>query len=286
MMSQKVIKSVLLLVGLAGLTACPSNSSDRVNTVAPNQTLNGPGPVSGPNGPGLPGQVDSVIKTIQCEFEGRREKSSSFFSSRISIPKTISLITLDGSYETPIDLRTKFLGIDIGKFGKISLQYVPASKTKSGTDTIILIDDGVNKNLRMSQSGFAGQLIKLEAQQDGMFVNVSCRGTSQFKAPTVNTGKTNLVCKGKSSTVVTPEEQVNVIIPLNSLQAGQDVVISDAVTAKLDTAATTITFSGSLDPEYGALITSTASLKSSATFRLIEKEKNSANEINITCNIQ
>lgn len=294
MMTQNTVKALLLLLSLGALTACPGKSQDRT-PVAPNQAQMGPGG-SNPGGTnpggtnpggniGGPSQVDSIIKTFQCEFEGRRNKSSKFFSSNISIPKTISLITLDGQYEANIDLRTKFFGLDIGKFGKISMQYVPAAKTKSGTDTVILIDNGVNKNIRMSQSGFAGQRTQLEANEDGMFVTVSCKGTSQFRSSNVNTGKTNLVCKGRSSTVVTPEEQVNVIIPLNSLQAGQEFVISEAVSAKLDAGATTITFSGSLDPEYGAMITSTASLKSSATFRIVDTSA-SSNEINITCGIQ
>lgn len=284
MMTQKLFRNALLLASFATLSACPGKQSPHVNTPIPNQAQMGPG-ANNPGGNNIGGQPVSAIRSFQCEFEGRRNKSSKYFNSYVNIPKTVSLITLDGDYETKIDLRTKFLGFDIGKFGKISMQYVPAAKTKSGNDTVILIDDGINKNMRMSQSGFAGQMTKLEAQEDGMFVTVSCKGTTAFKSGTGHTGKTNLVCKGRSSTAITAEENVNVIIPLNSIQAGHEFTISEAVSGKLDAASTTITFSGSLDPEYGAMVTSTASLKSPATFRLIDTTT-SATEINITCGIQ
>lgn len=294
MMVQKIMTKVMLLTGLLALTACPSNSNDRVNAVVPPvQSQNGPGNNNPGNNnpgniPGNQGQIDQIMKTIQCEFEGQRSKSHRFFSTNVSIPKTISMISLDSRYENPIDLRTKFLGLDIGKFGKISMQYVPASKTKSGTDTIILIDEGLNKNMRMSQSGFAGQEVRLDAQGDGMFVTVACKGTAQFKSGPAHTGKTNLVCHGKSSTALTQEEQIDVSIPLNSVQAGQEFMISEAVSAKLDSAATTITFMASLDPDYSPIVTTTASLKSAATFRLIDtsRENNSSAEINVTCKVQ
>lgn len=292
MTTKKLVKTAVLLLSLAALSACPGKSQERINAAPPPpppppQALTNPGNNIGGNNPGA-GQVDTIFKTIQCEFEGNRVKSRKYFSSSINIPRTVSLILLDGRYETSIDLRTKFLGLDIGKFGKISMQFVPAVKTKSGTDTIILIDDGINKNLRMSQSGFAGQMTKLEAHDDGMYVTVSCKGTSQFKSAAPSTSKTNLVCRGKSSTAVTAEEQVDISIPLNSIVAGEEFTISEAVSAKLDTDSTAITYSGSLDPDYGPVVTSTASLKSAATFRLIDtsKEAQSSLEINITCHIQ
>lgn len=298
MMMQKIMTSSLLFLGLLGLTACPSNSSqDRAPLVAPNQgqgipggnNPNNPGGYNpGGNNPNNPGGQDWIMKGIQCEFEGQRTKNYKYGSINMSIPKTIALISFDSRYETPIDLRTKFLGVDIGKFGKISLQFVPADKTKSGTDTIILIDEGLNKNTRMSQSGFAGQEVKLVAQDEGLFVTVACKGTSQFKSGISHTGKTKLVCHGKSSTALTSEEQIDITIPLSSIQPGEEFVISEAVSAKLDNAATTITYMGSLDPGYAPIVTSTASLKSSATFKIVDtaKEQNSLAQINVTCKIQ
>ena len=288
-MMQKIKTNILLLFGLVALTACPSNSPDRVNAITPNQGPANPGanPPSGST-PGNQGQVDSIMKTIQCEFEGQRNSSSHFFSTNTSIPKTVALISLDSRIENPIDLRTKFLGLDIGKFGKISMQFVPAARTKSKTDTIILIDEGLNKNMRMSQSGFAGQAVKLEAEGDGMFVSITCKGTSQFKSGITTASKTNLFCHGSSNTPLSQEKQINVTIPLSSIQAGQEFTISETVSAKLDSAATTITFMGSLDPDYSPIVTATASLKSAATFRIMDiaKEQNSLAEIKITCSIQ
>ena len=284
MAMQKIMTNALLLLSLVALTACPDNSQDRNNIVTPQaQTPPQGGNIGGNPANGLD-QLDTIMKTIQCEFEGQRTNSSKYFNSNVSIPKTIALISLDSRIGTIIDLRTKFLGFDIGKFGNISMRYVPAARTRSGTDTIVLADEGLNKNLRMSQSGYAGQVVKLEALDDNMFVTVSCKGTSQFKSGSASSGKTKLVCHGKSSTPIAAEEEIDKTIPLDSVQADEEFEISKEVRAKLDKEATTITFMGSIDPEYAPEITSTASLKSSATFEI--KELGSSTKINVTCKLQ
>lgn len=294
-MNRKIITPALLLLSLVALTACPNN--DRNNNPAANQ-LRAPPPVSpvppvgGGNPPSTnPIQLDPSIKSFQCEFEGQRYKSHKYFSSNVYIPKTTSLITLGGPGEQTVYLRTKFLGLDPGKFGTMYMRYVPAAKDKSRADTIILANEGLDKNMRMTQSGFAGQEVKLEAQDDGMFISISCKGATQFKESPAHTGKTNLVCTGKSSTATSAEEEINTIIPLNSIIAGESFAISQgsgALTAKLDSTASTITYVADIDPGYAPIVVSTASLKSATRFYLVgnSRDQYSSGKISVTCGIQ
>lgn len=277
----KIFKNAALLASLLVLAACPNNDRKNAPVIAPQQ-----GPVSPPGG--SPIAIDASIKSFQCEFEAQRSNKSKYFNSSVSIPKTIAVMTFNGNYENRIDLRTKFLGMDFGKFGAIYMKYVPSSKTKTGTDTIILVDEGLNKNLRMSQSGYAGQEVRLEAQDDGMFVSIACKGTTQFKSGPAQTGKTNLICKGKSSTTLSTEREFEEVIPLSSIQAGVPFEIAEALSAKLDSKASTITYIGDVDPGYAPLVLSTASLKSPATFKIsnMGKGQNSIGEINVTCNLK
>ncbi|MEQ1666221.1 MAG: hypothetical protein ABL927_12695 [Bdellovibrionales bacterium] len=286
MVKRKLITNVTLLISAIFLSACPGENP-KANNAFPNQqqTL--------PPGSGMPiTPIDSSIKSFQCEFEAQRHSGSRFFNSSVSIPKTIAVMTSMGNYEHRFDLRTKFLGMDFGKFGSIYLKYIPASiAKKTNTDTIVLVDEGLNKNIRMSQSGFAGQEVKLEAQDNGMFVSIACKGAaiSQFKSESSTGTKTNLVCKGKSSTATSLENEFESTFPLNSIHAGVSFDIADGLSAKLDSTASTITYIGDVDPDYAPLIFSTASLKSSATFRIATRKATNANamgEINVTCRVQ
>lgn len=301
MFMQKIMTNSLLLLSLVALTACPDNSQNRNNQVTPQAQTPPPGNNIGSNPANGPDQLDTIMKSFMCEFEGLRNKDGKYFDSYVSIPKTYSVISLDSRIESVVNLRSKFLGFDIGKFGEISMRFVPASKANSGTDTIVLINKGLNKNMTMSQSGFAGQMVKLEARGGGMFVTVSCKGISQFRSglaqttqaaqetqadKMAQTGKTKLVCSGVSSSAVTNEEKVDVTIPLNSIQAGDDIEISKELSAKLDSAATSITFTGSIDPEYAPEVISTASLKSPAKFCTSIEDKYSKAVIKVTCSLQ
>lgn len=283
MAMQKIMTNALLLLSLVALTACPDNSQDRNNIVTP-QAQTPPGNNIGSNPANSPDQFDTIMKTIQCEFEGQRTNSSKYFNSNVSIPKTIALISLDSRIGTIIDLRTKFLGFDIGKFGSISMQYVPAARTKSGTDTINLMNKGLNKNMKMSQTGYAGQVVKLEAQGDSMFVTVSCKGASQFKNGSAKTSKTSLACSGHSSTAITAEEEIRKTILLNSIQADEEIELSKAVRIKVDSKAETITYMGNLDVENSLEVTSVASLKSPTKFMV--SEQGSSTEIEVLCKLE
>lgn len=282
-MKQKLMVHSILFLSLVALTACPGNNRSGNPPVATQQAP----PVTGQNPITNPTPIDSNIKSFQCEFEGQRIKNHKYLNTNVNIPKTVSLITLYGNTKQNVNLRSKFLGIDIGKFGEMYMQYVPGDRTKSGADTINIVNRGLNKGMSMTQSGFAGKEVKLAAtSQDGnLYVAISCKGTTSFKGDANNTGKTKLVCKGKSSTAITSVEQINFERPLNSLQAGETFEISQAVSAKLDARATTITYEASLDPGVAPSVSSTGSLGSPSMLTLSDKSIPEA-EIEIECRLQ
>ncbi len=296
-MKQKIITHALLLLGLAGLTACPNQSNnDRTNAVTPNQAQTNPG--TNPNAPGTnnpggnnPAQSVGGFKSVQCDYEGLKNSNHRFFNTSVGTGRTSTIILLDSRVDSTFDLRTKFLGLDIGKFGKITLKYVPAASTKSGTDTLILVNEGLNKNIRSSQSGFAGQEVKLEATGSGGGTSlfIACKGTSQFTGIASSAGKTSLACHGTSSTSDRQDEDIKIIIPLSTLAAGAETPLSEVLSIKVDKAATQITFIASVDPQNSnAVITSTASLTSSATFTTTDgyRSEVSDTKINVTCKLQ
>ncbi|MBY0554412.1 hypothetical protein K2P97_07780 [bacterium] len=291
-MKQNIMTKTVLLLSVLALTACPSKREE-AKVIVPNSNQGQDIPGNNPQNPTIPDQqMNDIFRSFQCEVEGNVQKQRKFlgirFNSSVNIGRTTSLFTLDARVPTPVDLRRKFLGIDIGKFGVISMEYVPANATKSGTDTIVLKNVGLNGNMRMSQSGFGGQPVKLEALGDGMYLSISCKGTSQFKSGTSHTSKTNLACRGKSVTVNGGTEEIEFLRPLNSLLADEEFEISSVVTGKLDRTQSAITFRANIDQEYAPAIVSTASLKSPATFKTSDgkTEQQSVTSVSVTCNIQ
>ena len=268
----KTLKSVILLTSLLALTACPDNG----RAIAPVITPQAIPPAANPP-TGNPIAIDPSIKSFMCEYEAERNNRRTFFRSSV---------TFYGNREQKIDLRTKFLGMDFGKFGAIYMRYVPAKK--SGTDTIVLVDEGLNKNMRMSQSGFAGQEVKLEAQDYDLSLSIACKGTTQFKSVVDQTAKTNLICKGKSGRALSPVKEFEEVIPLSSIQDGEQFEIAEALGAKLDRKTSTISYIGDVDPGRAPMVLSTASLKSATTFKIVNMGNghNSIGEIYVICNLK
>lgn len=292
-MKQNIMAKTVLLLSVLALTACPSKREEaKVIVPNSNQGQDIPGG-NNPQNPTIPDQqFNDVLRSFQCEVEGNVQKQRKFlgirFNTSVNIGRTTTLFSLDARSQTQVDLRRKFLGIDIGKFGVISMEYVPANATKSGNDTIVLKNVGLNGNMRMSQSGFGGQPVTMEALGDGMYLRISCKGTSQFKSGTSHTSKTNLACRGKSVTVAGGTEEIEFLRPLNSLLADEEFEISSAVTGKLDRSQSAITFRANIDADYAPAVVSSVSLKSPATFKTSDgkNEEGSLTSVAVTCNIQ
>lgn len=283
-MKQILITNMVLLLSLMALTACPNNERNNNPAINP---LTLPPPNGAANPSQNPAALDPSIKSFMCEFEGQRDKLRKHWNS-IPMPKTTSLITINSGQR--VYLRTKFFGFDRGNFGNIYMEYVPAERTKYGADTLNIVNRGLNKSLDMSQSGFAGEQVTLMVQDEGLFISISCKGTTNgtapFKGAVESTGKTKLVCKGKSKTAAS----VDPIIlekPLNSILAGESFEITPELSAKLDSKATTITYETLLlSSGVNQSVTSSASLKSPSTFSIADKSIVPHAEIEVTCKLQ
>lgn len=258
-----------------------------------------PGNPWNPGNPGNPNQPGATVpgyKSFQCDFEAQRT-SGRRFTTNISIPRTTALIAFDGRTEQRIDLRTKFLGIDIGRFGTFSMKYKPA---RAGADeSLELRNEGLrigDERVRIIQTGSASQEVKMEALADGLYIKLSCRNSTQsgatgpgrsrdggsqqpvpFSSPVSGT---NLVCTGESNTVYTGREEIDLVLPLNSLTNGQDFQISEAVTGKLS--GTSITYNAVLDRDFGPTVVSTSSLRSAAGIKTNDR----VFHIDVTCSIR
>ena len=290
-MKRKFITNAVLLISVMGLTACPNNEN-KTNPAAIQQQAPPPGG-NGANS-GNPAtnliKLDPSIKSFLCEFEGQRYKNHKHGQSYVNIPRTTSIITLAGPGAQTVYLRNSFFGFDMGKFGTIYLRYIPAAQDKSKADTIILVNEGLNKNMIMTQSGYAGQEVKLEAAKEDLSLSVSCKGTTEFKEAPAQTGKTNLVCTGSASTALSSVEEINTTIPLNSIVAGEAFAISQtstALMAQLDSAASRITYIANMDSEKAPIVQSTASLKSPSRVYVKGNSRDEhAGWIKVTCSIQ
>lgn len=282
-MKLTIVKNAALILGLLALTACPNN--ERRSTLATPQ-----GGATPPVGAGQPptgnanGSLNLNMRSIQCDLEARRTKDGKFFTSSKSIPKTMAIFTIDPRIDQTIKLQTKFLGLfDIGKFGKTYLKFVPAAV--NGSDTLILVNEGLGVNGRqvsMKQAGFAGSEVKLEAYAEGLFMSLTCKGTSQFSTKTSQTAKTNLVCSGKSNTIGSENENVEVVLPMASLTSGEEFTISNAVTGKLSNNGSVITYTATLDSDYGPRVTSSSSLNALSNIKISDDVAS----IDISCKIQ
>lgn len=269
-----------------------SDPNDPNNPNNPNNPWNPTNPAN----PNQPGATVPGLKSFQCEFEAQRT-SGRRWTTNISIPRTTALVAFDGRTEQRIDLRTKFLGIDIGRFGTFSMKYKPARGT-GGDETIELRNEGLRigeERIRIVQTGSASQEVKMEALADGLYIKLSCRNSAQAGAPggagrNRDSGQptpfsspvsgANLVCVGETRTVGTDREEIDLVIPLNSVAGGQEFEISPAVMGKLS--GNSITYNAVLDRDFGPTVVATSSLRSAAVIKTNDR----ASHIDVTCSIR
>lgn len=315
-MRQKNFTKSLLLLSLVAFTACPNN--DRNNNAPPiiqQDYPNNPNFPNNPNNPNFPnnpnnpnnpdpnnpyGSGQLIYKDFDCVLEAYRNRPRKFlglirYNEFTPIGRTIFKISfIEGAANPPFYLKTRFPIFDRGGFGEITMDY-NAAGGKNKSDMLIITDRGLNDNIKVVQQGFAGSEVKIEAfsdsDTDDMHLFVACKGSprSQFKNGENSANKTHLTCVGSSYTGTSSKEEINWTQPLNSIQEGEELAISSSVSIKVENSASMITFNGSLDLERNATITSTASLKSEAKFRLkdISKKKhNTSAETDVTCKLE
>lgn len=246
----------------------------------PNNPMN-PGNPTNPTNPGM----DLGYRSFQCEFEAQRSSSRRWFSSNVNIPKTTTLITLDARNQQRIDLRRKFLGLDIGKFGNLSMTFKPA-RGQNTEDVLELRSEGMkvsDESVRIVKTGSASQGVQLEALAEGLYMKLSCRNSDQAQ-PRQNgsaplTGR-NLVCVGESKIIGSPREEIEFIAPLNSLGGGREFQISQAVSAKLE--GSKISYTATLDRDFGPTIVTSSSLRTAAVLKANDRVA----RIDVTCRVQ
>ncbi len=194
----------------------------------------------------FPGSTTGVAgpnsKTISCSFQAYRtedtENRGGFFKRFLNNGSAnTGLLTgefhLDGTTPSSIVLNGQFF--NMGNFGKTVLQYAP-SMLRGTADTITLSNNGLNGRLNTSQSGFAGQAVKLDVlNEDGsMKLSVSCSGEkSLFRKNIVGKAFTRYVCRGKSSLHYSSSENIDVAFPYDASLMNSELNLGEGLTASI-----------------------------------------------------
>lgn len=238
----------------------------------------------------IPGQtmpLDPNYKTIQCEFEAYRVRQGRWIRHEARTPKITTTVTLDSRVKQEIDLRSRFLTFDIGNFGRTSMIYTPAG-IKGTSDKITLVNKGLSDMITLSQSGFAGQEVRLDAQSDDgqVRMNIACSGKAAFRKNAPAKAYTKYVCTGKSFLMgAAGEDRIEVSLPYNSSLTDEEIMLAEGLTARVtgdssgDNARVTFTALGvGLDLS----VVSSAYMKTPTAL----KASDGVNSVDVTCTPQ
>lgn len=176
---------------------------------------------------------DPNFKTIRCEFEAYRVSQGRWLRREARTPKMTATMSFDGRMSQTIDLRSKFFGFDIGNFGRTTMKFTPAG-VKGTSDTITITNEGLDKSLNLSQSGFAGQAVTLDATSDDstMKMTVSCVGqSSNFRKNVAGKIFTQYVCRGKASLYGSRMENIEASFPYNATLASSELNLAENLIA-------------------------------------------------------
>lgn len=168
--------------------------------------------------PQYPGQNQNVNplhgqqKAIQCQYRAYKTNSNRFYQGYFDSG------LLSQTYQVQSGMAQEFPLTNIYPFGVSKMVFNPASK--GGADQVTVSIKGLDGNIQASQTGFAGDLVKLDIQNnDGsMSVTVSCKGTSGFVKNATNRTFTKYACQGTSDLGVR-KERVNRVYNYNSALA-------------------------------------------------------------------
>ncbi|MBC7419164.1 MAG: hypothetical protein H7328_00415 [Bdellovibrio sp.] len=243
-----------------------------------------PGQSGVPTQPGIPTQpinpVNADQKTIMCTYSG-------YNNGYIVVPVQLP-IQVDAKAEMEISFNNKYFFIDIGRFGTTRMLYTPGNRGVS--DTITLSNKGLDSTLSFSQSGFAGQPVRIEAQDDSgrTKLTLSCEGKSKFKKNIINAKYTQFVCVGSASLRKARgvTEDIQFTAPYDSRLIDSEIQLAKGLTAKIsgdgenaDNARIEYRARG-LTLDHSA--NSTAYLKTKSTF----KARSAGRFVDVTCTPQ
>ncbi len=219
--------------------------------------------------------LDPSFKTIQCEFEALRHVEGRWIQRDYNTGHLTTSVVIDSRMRQEIDLRRKFLGIDIGDFGNTKMTFTPAG-LRGAADTITVSNSGLNQTTSTSQSGFAGQDVRLEIQNDEgtLRLMVSCKGQSQFKKNLATKTFTKFNCKG-SANLGSRNEKIDISLPYqiqNDVELAKNLTLNmSGDTANQDNARVSIT---AFNDTEGLTIQTSAYLKTSAQMKMSDGYSN------------
>lgn len=246
-----------------------------------------PNPISPVPGPGFPGQTiyrpitcaitvdESLPFKVYLNFGGTRNP---VYTQRLSTmvnksgSKLKGLIHYNYSYTSHI--------------GEMEFMYQPVKGKIPDTVTITgrVKDKATGRKVKVKHSGFAGGVVKLEANINGTFVTASCsdsRGGHSGAQPLSDL--TNLVCTGSSNATGSRyEENIQFIRPISSMVTGEEVVVTEAVRLSVDKATSVLTVRTLVDNMLGPETTSSSSLRADA---LVEADEGNG-RAKMTCSIK
>ncbi|OFZ29479.1 MAG: hypothetical protein A2622_07055 [Bdellovibrionales bacterium RIFCSPHIGHO2_01_FULL_40_29] len=204
----------------------------------------------------LPGQplnpitqqpLDPNFREVQCEFEASRVKQGKWIQTHRGTGAITASAIVDSRTKSTISLRSIFSHIfDIGHFGDTKMTFTPAS-LKGTADTITLSNRGLNKEIEMKKSGFAGQIVRLEADSDDgvttMRYKVACKGLGEFKRIASARPVSKYVCKGTSN-LGFYKEDIDLSLPYNMDLVGDDVELASQLMMTIQNDRVQITATG------------------------------------------
>ncbi len=171
--------------------------------------------------------IDANFKTIQCDFEAIRLEQTYWSSREFSTGRLTTSFPIDSRVSQKINLRGRFFNFDISSFGDTTMTFTPAS-LRGSPDKITVANSGLNRTITTSQTGFAGQEVKLEAQNDDgtMRLMVSCVGRSQFKKNLAAKNYSKLSCKGTSN-LGSRTEKIDLLLAYDNSLTQNEINLAD-----------------------------------------------------------
>lgn len=229
-----------------------------------------------PNIPGSNLALDVNFREIQCEFEAFRFKQRKYFHTQAGTGLIKASLILDVRYSQEFNLRNNFLGFDIGQFGTTKLIFSPA-KLKGSADMITLSSDGLNGEILLKKSGFAGEEVRIDAQNDSgeARLKVSCRGVGHFKRIAAVKAVSQYVCTGKSK-LGSVLEKIDVALPYNLNLNGSETELASGLSMTIQDNRVQITAAG-IDGD--VTVQTSAFLKEQVQLNI----KDFSSSVNITC---
>lgn len=236
-----------------------------------------PPPINPPINNGFPNRppvMGDNYKNVNCSLTGH--------NGRVPLSGT-AVIAIDTNHEQNISLNSPMSCLTSAT-GRMSLNFKP-SRQVGMADQITLAVDGLNETIKLQQTGFAGEEVRIDVtdRHGDLNFQIQCSTRDQFKKRAIPNQR-KLVCRGysdlKDSTY--GREVINKSFSMTSSLTESDLFLAEGLTIRV------IEF-GSGDQariEYNAeglgrrnSVTSSAYLRTASTF----KARNGRYSVDVTC---